>query len=169
MGYQRGLCQGSWGHWSQTTYSNIRVSAKKHQELTAWSCESEVQVGEESPGWWRCQDHRMSPEKSYRHGELAQERGYMCFRRQNWVSGACWVSVLLWPIFSLVCLYSSMPLYTGSINLIFDCTVVHSSKTALNLKRNFGLWKLLKMEWMHFALWDGYEPGGDGVGIMAWT
>lgn len=34
MGYQRGLCQGSWGHWSQTTYSNIRVSAKKHQELT---------------------------------------------------------------------------------------------------------------------------------------
>lgn len=34
MGCQRGLCQGSWGHWSQTMYSNIRVSAKKHQELT---------------------------------------------------------------------------------------------------------------------------------------
>lgn len=49
----------------------ISVSAKKHQELTAWNCGSEVQVGEESPGWRRCQDHRMSPKKSYRHGELA--------------------------------------------------------------------------------------------------
>lgn len=101
--------------------------------------------GPQDVSWEKLQAWRTGPrERVYEFQEAELDEWSHWRSLETWFL-PCRVSVLLWPIFSLVCLYSSMPLYIGSISLIFDCTVVHSSKTALNLKRNFKLWKLLKV------------------------
>lgn len=80
----------------------------------------------------------MSPEKSYRHEELTQERGYMYCRRQSWKNGAtedlwklgfCPVVLQycfspIFPCYAPILPFVtgkvfSVPLYIGSINLFF--------------------------------------------------
>lgn len=100
-----------------------------------WSYEGEAYNSVEALECWRWQKHEWFTKESCRHWvELAQDRGHICFRKQEslehtWchhesqrygASGFCFCLCLVWVWFLFVCCFCLYPLGIGMFTPCYD-------------------------------------------------